>query len=162
MRLSAHRAHLTSQAASSGRIHNFIAARLSEPGPSDLHRALRGHRLPLTAAVADKSARWLYTASKDGSVAKWDLRSALRSSDGAKITLLVHRGKQIDAKDVKGKGKEIGHRGEILCLTVDDTGAILGSGSTDRTVGVWDASGEGLVWRRGLKGHKDTVTVRPP
>lgn len=138
-------------------MHTFLAARLSEPGPSDIRRALKGHRLPLTAAVADKSARWLYTAAKDGSIAKWDLRTALTPANGAvKLARVAYSGKMIDGK---GKGREIGHRGEILCLSIDDQGAILGSGSTDKLVGVWDVSGDGLTWRRGLKGHKDSVTV---
>lgn len=141
------------------------------------HTPSSGHRGPVTAAVASEDGSWLYTASKDGSIIKWDLRAILgpsTSSSTARITKAVYFPKKTPeakmdseaaAKSVeKGKGKAEetgGHAGEVLTLALSFDGTVLASGGKDKVVGVWNVEGEGGKWTRGLGGHKDKVAVRP-
>lgn len=95
----------------SGRIHLFLANRIVAPpatltdtdnltatnSSSDSDRsedssilAVRGHRLSVTCAVASSDAKWLFTASKDGSIIRWRLR------DGKMMRILPKRSTHLD------------------------------------------------------------------
>jgi ribosomal RNA-processing protein 9 len=120
--------------------------------------------------VASPDGKHLYTASKDGSLIKWDLQSAFASPAGT-LRRLVYCPKHVarKAKALDGKkGKQvdsaatpttIGHAGEILTLSISDDGEHLASGGTDRLVGVWDVADASCGWRGGLRGHKDTIAA---
>ncbi|SPO24041.1 related to RRP9 - protein associated with the U3 small nucleolar RNA [Ustilago trichophora] len=93
----------------SGRIHLFLSDRIAPPlststsseqenaqhaqGRVDYTSsmlALRGgHRQSVTCAVASQDAKWLFTASKDGSIIRWRLR------DGKLIRILPRRSKHL-------------------------------------------------------------------
>lgn len=81
----------------SGKIHLFLGDRIVSPSTqtdsfstdSNL-LAVRGHRLSVTCAVASSDAKWLFTASKDGSIIRWRLR------DGKMICILPKRPTRFD------------------------------------------------------------------
>lgn len=104
----------------------------------------------MTTAVASEDARFLYTAGKEGSVMKWNLRT------GKKISV-AHKQRQ-----QKGKQREEvnGHTDEIWTLALSSDGKFLASGGKDRKVGVWNVEGEnGLTWVKGFGGHRDSISV---
>ena len=107
----------------------------------------------MTAAVASEDAKSLYTAGKEGSIVKWDLRTGKK---------LVTAHKQ---RSVKGKQKANpdGHTDEIWTLALSSDGKYLASGGKDRVVGVWDVENtEGISWVKGFTGHRDSISVRVP
>ncbi|KZT22903.1 WD40 repeat-like protein [Neolentinus lepideus HHB14362 ss-1] len=114
----------------------------------------RGHKLSVTSAVASDDARFMFTAGKEGSIIKWDLRT------GKKISVFYKVRKEGGGK---GKGKEKaraeeikGHTDEVLALALSGDGRYLVSGGKDRKVVVWDAQkGE---WVKAFGGHKDTIS----
>ncbi|CAD6901644.1 unnamed protein product [Tilletia controversa] len=79
----------------SGNLHVFLAHRLLPPSAEPLEPSTsassssssrivhtKGHRLPVTSAVASADAQVLFTASKDGSICQW------RLSDGKLLTVI--------------------------------------------------------------------------
>ncbi|ORY81766.1 WD40-repeat-containing domain protein [Leucosporidium creatinivorum] len=164
----------------SGKLHLSVASSLLLPIPSSsiYHTPSRAHRGPITSATITPSGHWLYTASKDGSIIKWDLRSIFSPSSSSSSTskeapriVKAHyfpkrtpekalRNPELKkALEEKGKAKELaeGHEDEVLCLAVSEDGKVLASGGRDKVVGVWDVEGEKGRWLRGLGGHKDRV-----
>ncbi|KAG9313760.1 hypothetical protein JVU11DRAFT_6119 [Chiua virens] len=134
----------------SGKVHLFIADTYDFASTSRLR--CRGHRFSVTSAIATDDAKFLFTASKDGSINKWDLRT------GQKITTFYKQ-----RLDLKGKGKERinpfdleGHTDEVLALAVSSNGQYLASAGKDKKVGVWDV--EKNQWVKGFGGHKDLVS----
>jgi ribosomal RNA-processing protein 9 len=104
--------------------------------------------------VATENAQHLFTASKDGTINKWDLRTGSKTATFYKQRL-----------DPKGKGKERanplemeGHTDEVLTLAVSSDGEYLASGGRDRKLGVWDV--EKNKWVKAFGGHKDLISVR--
>lgn len=107
----------------------------------------------MTSAVATEDAKYLFTASKDGTINKWDLRTGQKTATFHKKRL-----------DPKGKGKERanpfdieGHTDEMLALAVSSNGQYLASAGKDKKVGVWDV--EKNKWVKGFGGHKDLISV---
>ncbi|KAF8839721.1 Rnu3ip2 protein [Paxillus ammoniavirescens] len=134
----------------SGKVHLFIADSYDFTSASKLR--CRGHRLSITSAVATENAQHLFTASKDGTINKWDLRTGSKTATFYKQRL-----------DPKGKGKERanpleaeGHTDEVLALAVSSDGEYLASGGRDRKLGVWDA--EKNQWVKAFGGHKDLIS----
>ncbi|TDL20663.1 WD40 repeat-like protein [Rickenella mellea] len=134
-----------------GKIHKFVADTFDLTPPTPFLRT-KGHRLPVTAAVASSDAKLLFTASKDGSIVKWDLHSGKQATVFRKVRT-----------EGKGKGKEKandeiqGHTDEVLALAISDDGRFLASGGKDRKVVVWDAiKGE---WLKSFGGHKDSISA---
>lgn len=148
------------------------------PAAGIFHTPSKAHRGAVTCAVASEDASWLYTASKDGSIIKWDLRSLASTSTTPRIIQAVYFPKQLTEakklvksaqqsaqakKNDKGKSKAEavgGHTDEVLALALSFDGTVLASGGKDKVVGVWNVEGESGKWTRGLGGHKDKVAVR--
>jgi ribosomal RNA-processing protein 9 len=112
---------------------------------------LRGHRLAVTSAVASEDARVLFTAGKEGSIIKWDLRTGKRQSTFQKVRLDKQKKKMRE-------GEVQGHTDEVLALALSSDARYLASGGKDRRIGVWDV-GKG-EWVRSFGGHRDTISVR--
>lgn len=121
--------------------------------------------LPPTAARVAPGSPYLYTASKSGAIAKFSLPTG-------RLTQHFPRAGRAE-KVKKGKGRERestlgnevqpeGHRDEIWDLALSQDGRFLVSGGKEGIVGVWDVEGDRGKWVRGLKGHRDSITVRPP
>jgi hypothetical protein len=117
----------------------------------------------VTAAVVSEDGSALYTASKDGSITHFSLRT------GACLQTIVKV--RLPAGDRKGKRRADtsieGHVDEIWTLALSGDGRTLASGGKDKVVGVWevgevDSNGKGKgKWRAGFGGHRDGITVRP-
>ncbi|KAL8276387.1 hypothetical protein RQP46_011232 [Phenoliferia psychrophenolica] len=171
-----------------GKLHLNIADSLILPiPPTSIHSTpSKGHRGPVTSAVASEDGSWLYTSSKDGSIIKWDMRSLLSppsslpststpsQPSSSRISQVVYfpkkpsegsqRNPQTKKKNKveegKGKAKAFdagGHTDEVLSLALSHDGKVLASGGKDKVVGVWNVEGESGKWLRGLGGHKDKV-----
>jgi ribosomal RNA-processing protein 9 len=119
--------------------------------------------LPPTAARVASGSPYLYTASKSGAIAKFSLPT------GRLTQHFPRAGRAEKAKKGKGRerestlGNEVqleGHRDEIWDLALSQDGRFLVSGGKEGIVGVWDVEGEKGRWVRGLKGHRDSITVR--
>ncbi|SAM85740.1 related to RRP9-protein associated with the U3 small nucleolar RNA [Ustilago bromivora] len=167
----------------SGRLHIFLANRVAPPHlPSNLEEeeveessaggryensilAVRGHRLSVTSAVASSDAKWLFTASKDGTIIRWRLK------DGKLIRILPKRSKHLDengdpipptssnkskssgaarrrARLTKSSstnnpntyvavGADAGHTDEIWSLSLSSDNTYLASGGKDNRVCIW-------------------------
>lgn len=120
--------------------------------------------LPPTAARVAPGSPYLYTGSKSGAITKFSLPTG-------RMTQHFPRAGRAE-KTKKGKGRERestlgnevqpeGHRDEIWDLALSQDGRFLVSGGKEGIVGVWNVEGEQGKWVRGLKGHRDSITVRP-
>ncbi|KAF9003437.1 WD40-repeat-containing domain protein [Cyathus striatus] len=135
-----------------GKVHLFVAGSYDLIHPRILR--VRGHKLPVTCAIASENCSMLFTAGKEGSIVKWDL------STGKKVTVLRKQ-----HRDSKGKGKAPepdvqGHTDEVLALAISGDGKLLASSGKDRRLCIWDA-GKG-EWKKSFTGpmsHKDTISA---
>jgi ribosomal RNA-processing protein 9 len=102
-------------------------------------------QLPTSTALTLSS---LWVSTKRGTISRYSLPTLCRV------------GKPFgQARAGPSKTESEGHRGEILCLAASEDGKWLVSGGRDKVIGVWDVSGVQPVWRAGMRGHKDAVTV---
>lgn len=111
-----------------------------------LHK--KGHRLPVTAAVASEDGKFLYSSGKEGNIIQWDLQT------GRKLHTFF---KSVDRK---GKGREVaheGHRDSVNALALSWDGKILASAGKDKQIAVWDTVS--LKWVKSFTSHKDEVSV---
>lgn len=113
----------------------------------------RGHRQPVTAAVASSSGKYLFTSGKEGSIVRWDVPTGKQVS-------VFHKLRPESSSKVKGKAREgpQGHTDEVLALAVSDDGKYLASGGKDRRLVLWDVEKGEFI--RDFTGHKDTISVR--
>lgn len=137
----------------SGKVHVYVADSVGSNVASSPSTRLRGHKMPVTAAVMSEDGRILFSASKDGSIVKWDLIT------GKRVYALFK--KKRPPPDAKGKGKEPvvveGHTDEVLALAMSSDGRYLASGGKDRKVVIWDA--REFKWIKSFGGHKDLVSA---
>ncbi|KIS67066.1 uncharacterized protein UMAG_04934 [Mycosarcoma maydis] len=182
-----------------GKLHLFVADRIVLPTSSttdDLESpidernqptilAVRGHRLSVTCAIASSDAKWLFTASKDGSIIRYRLR------DGKMMRILPSRPSRFDESgpalppSCKRKSKtsgaarrrarlssssasdesacylslrpDQGHTDEVWTLSLSSDGQYLASGGVDRSVCIWSLTPtESFVSH--LSGHKDSIS----
>ena len=181
----------------SGKVHLFLADRVGAPSTadgedvacSDSILAVRGHRLSVTCAVASSDAKWLFTASKDGSIIRWRLK------DGKMMRIFPKRPSRFDDNGValapgsvgksktsgaarrrarlssdKGKARDDtasyiaihqnqGHTDEIWSLAISSDGQYLASAGKDRQVCIWSLSASTDTFVKTLLGHKDAITA---
>lgn len=107
----------------------------------------------MTTAVASEDGKFLYTAGKEGSIIKWDLRTGKKLSTVYKK--MAMKGKQ--------KANFEGHTDEIWSLALSSDGKYLASGGKDRVIGVWDVeNADQISWVKGFTGHRDSISVSVP
>ncbi|KAJ3065076.1 pre-rRNA processing protein [Podochytrium sp. JEL0797] len=102
----------------------------------------RVHQLALTCvdvvaeeAIAGAGGNFIFTASKDGHIVKWDFVTGKKVHEflgGRK-----HTKKAIKAFGENKLKKHVGHRDQVLCLAVSGDGKYLASGGRDKTVQIW-------------------------
>jgi len=101
------------------------------------------HNQSITCLVVSSDSNYLYTASKDKGLVKWELPSGNK----------LHK--------IKGgkKGEEdnvIGHCSSINCLAVSWDNLYLASGDSNKSIYIWDCKTMSRVHR--FRGHKQDVS----
>ncbi|KAI9267378.1 WD40-repeat-containing domain protein [Sporodiniella umbellata] len=131
---------------SEGRLHLRVADKYNFK-PEDLksHRC-RGHQLTVTAVALSENGNIFYSASKDGSIIKWDVKANKKLH-----TFIGGR---------KGVKNYNGHTDHILCLAISHDGKYLASGGRDKIINIWS----GLAFRKGSNqlysaSHDRTIKV---
>ncbi|XP_074936480.1 U3 small nucleolar RNA-interacting protein 2-like [Phalacrocorax aristotelis] len=123
-----------------GRLQRLVAK--DPPDPASI-RVLRGHQLPVTCLVISPDDRFIFSASKDGSLIKWEVESGKRPC-------VVPRGK-------KGtEERHMGHASHVLCMAISSDGKYLATGDRNKLIMVWDTA---TCKRLHIfTGHRDAVS----
>ncbi|XP_038668121.1 U3 small nucleolar RNA-interacting protein 2, partial [Scyliorhinus canicula] len=122
-----------------GKLKRLLAKDYLPPDLSEI-RLLRGHQLPVTCLVLSSDDKYIFSASKDGSIIKWDLNC------GKKIHT-IHGGR---------KGTEDWHVGPILSMAISSDGKYLATGDKNKLILIWDP--DTCQHLHTFKGHKDAVS----
>ncbi|KAM9276866.1 LOW QUALITY PROTEIN: U3 small nucleolar RNA-interacting protein 2 [Morus bassanus] len=127
-----------------GRLQRLVAKDVQPPDPAII-RVLRGHQLPVTCLVISPDDRFIFSASKDGSLikCKWDVESGKR-------LCVVPGGK-------KGtEERHMGHASHVLCMAISSDGKYLATGDRNKLIMIWDAA---TCKRLHIfTGHRDAVS----
>uniref|UniRef100_T1IIB2 U3 small nucleolar RNA-interacting protein 2 n=1 Tax=Strigamia maritima TaxID=126957 RepID=T1IIB2_STRMM len=105
-------------------------------------KILNGHKLPLTCLITSSDNKFIYSASKDCSIIKWDLESA------KKIKVIKGLKKNDDVN--------IGHSDHVLCLAISSDNKFLASGCRNKIIQIWDPVTMDHI--RTFKGHRDAIS----
>ncbi|NXU29717.1 U3IP2 protein, partial [Thalassarche chlororhynchos] len=111
----------------SGPAHIPLSLQVQPPDPASI-RVLRGHQLPITCLVISPDDRFLFSASKDGSLikCKWEV-------EGGKRLCVVPGGR-------KGTEEQhMGHASHVLCMAISSDGKYLATGDRNELIAIWDA-----------------------
>ncbi|XP_040449100.1 U3 small nucleolar RNA-interacting protein 2 [Falco naumanni] len=109
-----------------GRLQRLLAKDVQPPDPASI-RVLRGHQLPVTCLVISPDDRFIFSASKDGSLIKWEVESGRR-------LCVVPGGK-------KGTEEQhMGHASHVLCMAISSDGKYLATGDRNKLIMIWDAA----------------------
>ncbi|NXL64366.1 U3IP2 protein, partial [Chordeiles acutipennis] len=127
-----------------GPAHIPLSLQVQPPDPSSI-RVLRGHQLPVTCLVISPDDRFIFSASKDGSLikCKWEVESGKR-------LCVVPGGK-------KGtEERHMGHASHILCMAISSDGKYLATGDRNKLIMIWDAATCKRLYI--FTGHHDAVS----
>ncbi|XP_057314504.1 U3 small nucleolar RNA-interacting protein 2-like isoform X2 [Hydractinia symbiolongicarpus] len=124
-----------------GHLEKFIADTI-KPNMENI-KILRGHQLPVTCVVVSHDNKYIFSASKDGTIIKWDVTS------GVKLGKILNKAK---TKDPKSEC----HSGQVLCLALTTDFKFLASGGQDMLVLIWNP--DTLAWLHTFKGHRDNIS----
>eukprot|EP01122_Echinamoeba_exundans_P000736 TRINITY_DN1066_c0_g1_i2.p2 TRINITY_DN1066_c0_g1~~TRINITY_DN1066_c0_g1_i2.p2 ORF type:complete len:452 (+),score=49.54 TRINITY_DN1066_c0_g1_i2:209-1564(+) len=102
---------------------------------------VKGHQLPVTAVRISEDEKFVYSASKDCSIVKWEVPT------GKKIATY---------KGGRNKPELGGHTDQILALALSSDGKYLASGGMDKQIRVWDTELDKCVDT--FTKHKDAVS----
>ncbi|NXX58766.1 U3IP2 protein, partial [Scopus umbretta] len=108
--------------------HTPFSLQVQPPDPASI-RMLQGHQLPVTCLVISPDDRFIFSASKDGSLikCKWEVES------GKKLCV-VPGGK-------KGtEERHMGHASHVLCMAISSDGKYLATGDRNKLIMIWDAA----------------------
>ncbi|KAM6121261.1 U3 small nucleolar RNA-interacting protein 2 [Pterocles gutturalis] len=127
-----------------GRLQRQVAKDVQPPDPASI-RMLRGHQLPVTCLVISPDDRFIFSASKDGSLikCKWEMESGKR-------LCVVPGGK-------KGtEERHMGHASQVLCMAISSDGKYLATGDRNKLIMIWDAASCKRLHI--FTGHRDAVS----
>uniref|UniRef100_A0A8C2BTV1 U3 small nucleolar RNA-interacting protein 2 n=1 Tax=Cyprinus carpio TaxID=7962 RepID=A0A8C2BTV1_CYPCA len=125
-----------------GKLQRLIAKELIAPDPAEI-RLMRGHKLPVTCLVITPDEKYIFSASKDCSIIKWEVES------GKKVQKIAGGRKGTEARHV-------GHTTHILCMAISSDGKYLASGDMNKLIMIWDPTTCKHLYK--LKGHRDAVS----
>ncbi|NXQ35070.1 U3IP2 protein, partial [Alaudala cheleensis] len=122
----------------------LLFLQVQPPDPARI-RVLRGHQLPVTCLVISPDDRFIFSASKDGSLikCKWEV-------DSGKRLCVVPGGK-------KGtEERNMGHASHVLCMAISSDSKYLATGDRNKLIMIWDAA---TCKRLHIfTGHRDAVS----
>lgn len=125
-----------------GKLQRLIAKDLLPPDASEV-RVLRGHKLPVTCLVISYDEKYIFSASKDCAIIKWDMQSGKR----------LHTIKGVR----KGTGEQhVGHAACIMCMTITSDGKYLATGDMNKLIMIWEAETCKHLYK--FTGHKGPVS----
>ncbi|KAI9308931.1 WD40-repeat-containing domain protein [Cunninghamella echinulata] len=128
---------------SAGRLHRRIADKFDYSVLTESNlKSIRGHQLAVTAAVITDNGSFIYTASKDGSIIKWDA-STLKK-------LHIFPGGRKNVKNF------IGHTDHIYCLATSSDNQYLASGGKDKIINIWSIKEDKHIVE--FSQHRDTIS----
>ncbi|XP_068171577.1 U3 small nucleolar RNA-interacting protein 2 isoform X2 [Antennarius striatus] len=125
-----------------GKLQRFIAKDFLPPDASEI-RVLRGHKLAITCLVITSDDKYIFSASKDCSIIKWDFES----------------GKKLHTIPGGRKGTEdqhVGHTVHILCMAISSDGKYLATGDMNKLIMIWEAETCKHLYK--FTGHKGPVS----
>ncbi|OMH79007.1 U3 small nucleolar RNA-interacting protein 2 [Zancudomyces culisetae] len=127
-----------------GRIYKRIADSFKYTINKDSALVLKnGHHLAVTCTTITEDGKYVFSGSKDGSIAKWEV------SSGKKINSI--KGQKKTCKDTT-----LGHRDQVYCMAVSSDGKYLATGGKDKLIHIWNA--KTMDHLAEFKQHKDAVT----
>ena len=139
-----------------------------------LLRTFDGHRNLVRSIAFDPQGEMLASASDDGTVKFWDVRSGnlIRTLEGDKRKVVSVAFDPLGGILASGSGDGRvkfwdvrsgnlirtlkGHEGEVSSVTFDPQGEMLATAGEDKTVKLWDVRSGNLI--RTLEGHESRVT----
>uniref|UniRef100_UPI00398F3DFB U3 small nucleolar RNA-interacting protein 2 isoform X1 n=1 Tax=Pristiophorus japonicus TaxID=55135 RepID=UPI00398F3DFB len=125
-----------------GKLKRLLAKDYLPPDVSEI-RLLRGHQLPITCLVLSPDDKYIFSASKDCSIIKWDVTS------GKKVHT-IHGGR-------KGtEDRHVGHTMHILSMAISSDAKYLATGDRNKLILIWDPASCQHLYT--FKGHKDAVS----
>ncbi|XP_051528626.1 U3 small nucleolar RNA-interacting protein 2-like isoform X1 [Myxocyprinus asiaticus] len=125
-----------------GKLQRLIAKELVAPDPAEI-RLLKGHTLSVTCLVITPDEKYIFSASKDCSIIKWD----------------VENGKKVHKIAGGRKGTEdrhVGHTAHVLCMAISSDGKYLATGDMNKLIMIWDAATCKHLYK--FTGHRDAVS----
>ncbi|KAL7843686.1 hypothetical protein AOLI_G00251980 [Acnodon oligacanthus] len=125
-----------------GKLQRLIAKELVAPDPAEI-RLLRGHKLSVTCLVITPDEKYIFSASKDCSVIKWEVESgkkAQKIAGGRKGT----------------EDRHVGHTAHILCMAISSDGKYLATGDMNKLIMIWEAATCKFLYK--FTGHRDAVS----
>ncbi|KAK0154014.1 U3 small nucleolar RNA-interacting protein 2 [Merluccius polli] len=126
-----------------GKLQRCIAKDLLPPDASEI-RLLRGHKLPVTCLAISPDEKYIFSASKDCSIIKWDVET------GKKLHTIAGGRKGTEARHV-------GHTTQVLCMAISSDGKYLATGDMNRSIIIWEPETCKLLYK--LKGHRGPVSA---
>ncbi|KAI8882205.1 WD40 repeat-like protein [Backusella circina FSU 941] len=128
---------------SEGRIHLRIADAFKWDNVEGLKTdTCRGHQLPVTAVALAENGAIFYSASKDGSIVKWDATTfkKLHTFPGGR----------------KGVKNFDGHTNHILCMAISSDNQYLATGGKDKVINIWSVKEDKHIVK--FNQHRDAIS----
>ncbi|CEG63579.1 pre-rRNA processing protein [Rhizopus azygosporus] len=125
-----------------GRLHLRIADKFNFKTEELKSHRCRGHQLPVTAVALAENCSVFYSASKDGSIIKWDAKTFQKLH-----TFVGGR---------KGVKNYNGHTDHVLCLAISHDGQYLASGGKDKVINIWSVKEDKHIVK--FTQHRDCVS----
>ncbi|NXD99725.1 U3IP2 protein, partial [Chaetorhynchus papuensis] len=127
--------------------HILLFLQVQPPDPARI-RVLRGHQLPVTCLVISPDDKFIFSASKDGSLIK--CKCLPGAVDSGKRLCVVPGGKK------GSEERHLGHASHVLCMAISSDGKYLATGDRNKLIMIWDAA---TCKRLHIfTGHRDAVS----
>ena len=130
-----------------GKLFRDVASKLSSVSPSNFI-LLKGHSKCVTSVVFTSNGNYLFTASKDGTILKWDSKTCTK----------VHQFNRSPGgkKGQKEKEKFTCHSDSIFSLAISSNSKYLASGGKDKKINIYSVDSNELI--KSFFHHKDSIT----
>lgn len=128
----------------SGQLHRKVADSYSLPSLDQVVILKNGHRKSITCCAVSFDGKYVFTASKDCNIIKWETAS------GKRIKSIFGNPRHKSPDQFKG------HAGTINALAVSSDFKFLASGCVNRLIHIWSPTE--LAHVHTFRGHRDSIT----